>query len=363
MQYILNVDDYKPSRYARTKILQQAGFEVIEASTGQDALTLVSKKNPMIVLLDVNLPDVSGFEICRKIKTDPKTRATPVLHISASSVQPSHQVHGFEAGADAYLVEPVDPGLLIATINAFLRARQAEEALRRTNEHLEWFVFRVAHDLNEPLRTITAHAQLLEKQLARRIEEEEASELGFVVNAALRMRTFIDNLLRYSQVTHLKGQPATLDCTVCLGNALRTLDAAIVASGAKITHDQLPIVQADPALEFVFQNLISNAIKYARSNVPPEVDISARREKNSWLFSVADNGIGIDVTQQSEIFKIFHRLHGGDIPGNGIGLALAEKIIQAQGGSIWVESTPGVGSRFYFTIPRDTSQDAIFTVA
>ena len=144
---ILNVDDYAPGRYARTRMLQQGGFSVIEASTGLETLQLVAEHNPTVVLLDVNLPDMSGFEVCKQIRNTPQGASTIIIHISASSVQIAQQVHGLESGADGYLVEPVDPAVLVATVKAYLRVRRAEDALRRSNEELEWFAHRVAHDL------------------------------------------------------------------------------------------------------------------------------------------------------------------------------------------------------------------------
>ena len=345
---ILNVDDYRPSRYARTKVLQQANFTVLEASTGQEALQMVSEQKPALILLDVNLPDISGFEICRLIKSDPKTRHTPVLHISASSVQSSQQVHGLDAGADSYLVEPVDAGVLIATVKAFLRTSEAENALRRSNEELAWFSNRVAHDLNEPLRTVTAHVEML----GRKFPSEEASQsVKFVLDAARRMGAFINNLLSYSQVSHVDRESVMLDCEASLNRALVTLEDAILSSGAKVTHDPLPTIQSDPALEYVFQNLISNAIKYRRVTVAPVIHISVCRDGDLWKFSIVDNGIGIDPEYQTDIFKAFRRLHGTDVPGNGLGLALTQKLVERQGGSVWVESTLGSGSAFHFTVP------------
>jgi signal transduction histidine kinase len=353
MPPILNVDDYHPSRYARTKILQQAGFPVIEAATGKEALEQAAQHNPMLILLDVNLPDMSGFEVCKLIKRDPRTQDTPVLHISASSVQAYHQVHGLNSGADSYLVEPIDAGVLIATVKAFLRTREAEEALRRSNTELEWFAYRVAHDLSEPLRTITAHTQLLELELGGRLDQTASQCLHFVVDAARKMRSFIDDLLRYAQVTNAE-QPANIVSTeALLGRTVTSLQAIIANTGADVTHDLLPPVAAGSGLEYVFQNLVGNAIKYRRPGVPPLIHVSSREDTDSWLFSVRDNGIGIEEAYRKDVFSIFRRLHGGDIPGNGIGLALCHKIIQARGGAIWVESEPGVGSTFFFTIPKE----------
>jgi two-component system, sensor histidine kinase and response regulator len=353
-QSILNVDDYGPSRYARTKVLRQAGFEVLEAATGKEALQIVIEHSPALVLLDVNLPDMSGFEICRQIRKNPKTATTTVVHISASSVQAHQQVHGLDSGADSYLVEPIDPGVLIATVKAFLRARMAEDALRRSNDELQWFAYRVAHDLNEPLRTVTAYVQLLELELAGHLDQNTLQSMHFVVEGAERMRSFIDELLRYARATQSDRVVATFDCEAMLTRVTSKLQAAIETTGTCISHDPLPVVNADAAFEYVFQNLISNAIKYRREGVTPEIHISARPDAGSWLFSVRDNGIGIEPRYQKSIFRIFHRLHSPEVPGYGIGLALSQKVIHAHQGNIWVESEPGAGSTFCFTLPQSS---------
>jgi two-component system sensor histidine kinase/response regulator len=355
---ILNVDDYAPGLYARTKVLRQAGFDVLEATTGNQTLKLVSAHRPAVVLLDVNLPDIHGFEVCRRIRTDPALAATTILHISASSIQEQQQVNGLNTGADGYLIEPVDPAVLIATIRAYLRVRQAEAALRRSNEDLERFAYRVTHELNEPLRTITMHGQLLELQLAGALGAEALQSFQFMQDGARRMRAFIDDLLRYSQSTHTGNDVRPLDLELVLSAAVTSLGAAIRESGAKITHDALPELVTDSRIEQVLQNLLSNAIKYSRPDVPPEIHISAKLEDaDAWVFSVRDNGIGIEPQYQQAIFQVFHRLHGSDIPGTGVGLALAQKIVETNAGKMWVESQPGVGSTFYFTI-RQTVESA-----
>ncbi|HEY6392908.1 MAG TPA: ATP-binding protein, partial [Bryobacteraceae bacterium] len=350
-QSILNVDDYAPGLYARSKVLKQAGFQVIEAMTGGQTLELVSARMPAIVLLDVNLPDMSGFEVCEQIKRNPKTASTTVLHISASSAQAQHLVTGLNSGADSYLVEPVDPGVLIATIKAFLRTRDAESALRRSNEDLQRFAYMVAHELNEPLRTVSAHTQLLSQQLQRHLDEGTSACIHHVLDGARRMRLFIDDILKYSQAIHNSRDVRPLNGEAMLADVLANLYAAIEKSCAQITHDPLPVFVADGRVEQVFQNLIGNAIKYRRPDVPPQVHVSAQPVSGGWQFSVKDNGLGIDAPYKEQIFHIFRRLQGREIPGSGIGLALSQKIVEAHGGKIWVESEPGAGSTFHFTIP------------
>jgi two-component system, sensor histidine kinase and response regulator len=354
---ILNVDDYTPGRYARTKLLKQMGFPVVEAGTGNEALEMIEKHRPALVLLDVNLPDVSGIEVCRRIRENPETATTTVLHISASSVLTQHQVLGLDSGADGYIVEPVEPAVLLATVNAFLRARRAEDALRQSTEELRWFAHRVAHDLREPLRTITVYAELLMQCYQGDENSDNAKYLDFIAHAGSRMHSFIDGLLEYSQVTDAQNETTEIDCETIVARVVANLDAAIQESGALITHTPLPAVAADVRLEYVFQNLISNAIKYRREGVPPKIHVSASQENGEWLFSICDNGIGIEPEYLNSVFEIFRRLHGHEVPGNGIGLALSRKIVEGNGGKIWIESRPGCGSTFYFTLPLRTKSD------
>jgi signal transduction histidine kinase len=350
---ILNVDDYIPGRYARTKLLRQAGYPVIEAGSGKETLEMVETHKPVLVLLDVNLPDFSGFEVCKRLRGNPQTAATTILHISASSILTQHQVSGLDSGADGYLVEPVEPAILLATVNAYLRARRAEEELRKSNEELRWFAYRVGHDLNEPLRTVTSFAQLLKLRLGAHQPAEITKLLDLIEEGSIKARFFMDGLLQYSQAAAGQGELGSVNAEQMLSNVTENLHTAIQESGAQITHDPLPLIKASDQLEYVFQNLISNAIKYRRGDVTPEIHVSAKAEGMNWLFSVRDNGIGIETQYRGQVFEIFRRLHGHDIPGNGIGLALARRIVEAHGGKIWVDSQEGSGSTFYVRLPTE----------
>ncbi|HVV43714.1 MAG TPA: ATP-binding protein, partial [Bryobacteraceae bacterium] len=330
----------------------QAGFKVLEAATGMEAIELARAHSPALILLDVNLPDINGFEVCRIMRQNPRSVNATIVHISASNIQPHHQVTGLEGGADSYIVEPIEPAVLIATVKALLRAREAEEALRRSNKELEQFSYRVAHDLTEPLRTIITHTQLM--QAARRTQPppDTSESMRFVVEAARRMQVFIDGLLAYSRVTHEGSETRDVDSAQLLAVARADLSTAIQESGATLTNGLLPRINVAPGFEQVFLNLISNAIKYRKPAVAPEIHIDAREEGEDWVFSVRDNGIGIEPRYQDYVFQPFQRLHGREIPGSGIGLATVRKIVEANRGSIWLESEPGKGSTFCFRIPR-----------
>lgn len=363
---IINVDDHEAARYAKGRVLSRAGFIVHDAGCGADALRLISQHSPDLVLLDINLPDVNGIEVCRRIKSSSDGASVIVLQISATARAAPQATAALDSGADAYLAEPVDPDVLISTIKALLRLRGVErqlsaanerlkvlnEELQRSNEDLQQFAFAASHDLQEPLRTVTSFATLLQRAVTPKLAATELEYLRFILDGARRMRLLIEDLLSYSQVGHRPNSSSPVALDVVLASTLENLREGIVISEAQIETRQLPTVIGDEAqLGQLLQNLIGNAIKYRRPGVPPVIQIGARQTNRHWVIEVSDNGIGIGPNHLQEIFGAFKRLHGKEIPGTGIGLAVCRKVVEAHGGTIWAESTPGVGATFSFTLP------------
>jgi len=234
--------------------------------------------------------------------------------------------------------------------------KRSNEELRRANQDLETFAYSASHDLQEPLRTIAISAQLLERSGGQHLQGEDARFLASILGSATRMTALIQDLLDYVKATkYAEGHPPSVDATVVLTGALQNLKGAIEEAGAKVTSAPLPIICIHPGrLAQVFQNLISNAIKYRGTGVP-HVHISAE-ERDGWsVFSVVDNGIGIDAKFADQIFGLFKRLHSRqEYPGSGIGLAICQRIIEQYGGRIWLDkSVPGGGSTFCFSIPSE----------
>ena len=231
--------------------------------------------------------------------------------------------------------------------------KEAEQVLLRANEDLQHFAFAASHDLQEPLRMIRTFSELLSRRYTGRLDVEGDEFIGRIREGAERMDRLIRDLLAWSQAAH--GQeppPQQADCDQILEATLSTLQPAIAEANAVITYDKLPSVTAIPSgVAQVFQNLISNAVKY-HGEQPPRVHISARPEGPEWVFSVEDNGVGFGASESDEIFQIFRRLHGRNVPGTGIGLALCKRIVERHGGRIWAESEPRRGSTFYFSLPR-----------
>ena len=230
--------------------------------------------------------------------------------------------------------------------------RQTSFNLQRSNTDLEQFAYVASHDLFEPLRMVTSYLQLLRQQYQTRLDRQGDEFIDFALEGAKRMEALIQDLLTYSRVD-IRGRAfEPVDCELVFSAALANLKVAIQESHATIAHQQLPQVLGDRVqLTQVFQNLLGNAIKF-HGPEPPRIEVTVSRNDNEWLFSIKDNGIGIDAKDFARVFVIFQRLHTRqEYPGTGIGLSLCKKIVERHGGRIWIESAPGQGSTFFFTLP------------
>jgi len=236
---------------------------------------------------------------------------------------------------------------------AFQELEQKTRELTRSNEELQQFAYVASHDLQEPLRMISSYTQLLGRRYGDRLDGDAQEFMGFIVDGAARMKQLIEDLLAYSRVGTRGKEFQEVDSGASLARALANLRTAQESSDAVVTHDAMPKVMADGAqLAQVFQNLIGNAIKF-RAEEAPRIHVGAETTGTVWVFTVKDNGIGLDTQYADRIFMMFQRLHNkAEYPGTGIGLAIVKKIVERHGGRIWVESEPGKGATFGFTIAR-----------
>lgn len=245
----------------------------------------------------------------------------------------------------SFLKDPVIASFLDAVGKAY-----ADSDQRRTE--LEQFAYIASHDLQEPLRMVASYLQLLQQRYKDKLDQDAQDFIGFAIDGAMRMRTLIDDLLTFSRVTSKTQVLEPVDSRAIFDLAVTNLKVSIEEKNAVVARGNLPMVMASPvAFVQLFQNLISNGLKFQKS-AAPSVYVDCQMQNGEWVFSFKDNGIGIDSAHQERIFAIFQRLHTKqEYPGTGIGLAVCKKIVEQHSGRIWVESEPGKGATFYFSLP------------
>ncbi len=374
LKTILIVDDMPANLGVLTSHLERQGYTAVVAQGGEEGVERALFVRPDLILLDVMMPGVDGFEACRRLKANPVTREIPVIFMTALT-DTTDKLTGFAVGAVDYVTKPLNGAEVLARIETHLtlyglRRRLAEQnerlqreiaareemqaALLRSNTELEQLAYVASHDMQEPLRMVASYLQLVAQRYKGQLDADADEFIGYAVDGAKRMQALINDLLAYSRVG-TKARPfECTDCNKIVETALANLRVAVAESGAQVTHDALPTVMGDSSqLVQLFQNLIGNALKF-RGSEPVRVHIGAEGTDGYWRFAVRDNGIGIAPEYHQRIFVLFQRLHGRteEYPGTGIGLAICKKIVERHGGTVWVESQPGEGATFVFTIAR-----------
>jgi two-component system sensor histidine kinase/response regulator len=367
------VDDMPANLGVMAGELERRHYAVVVAQGGEEAIQRAALVRPDLILLDVLMPGIDGFETCRRLKAAEATRDIPVIFMTALS-DTAQKLTGFEVGAVDYVTKPLDGAEVLARVQtqislaAMRRAlternaqlaqevavrEQAQAALQRSNAELEQLAYVASHDMQEPLRMIASYLQLVEQRYVDKLDDDGREFIGYAVDGAKRMQGLINDLLTYSRVG-TKARPfEPVSLAAVAATALSHLRVAVAESGARVELGELPQVQGDaPQLVQLLQNLVGNAIKF-RGAEPPLVRLDARPEGPAWWhLRVSDNGIGIEPAYFERVFVLFQRLHSRSAyPGTGIGLALCKRIVERHGGRIWVESQPGQGAAFHFTLP------------
>src|SRR6266576_789313 len=352
--------------------LRRAGFDFTFAvvQTPEDFTRELRTTRPHVVLADYNLPHWKGMEALEILQREGLD--IPLILVTGA-LGDMTAVDCIKQGATDYVLKGALTRLPISIRRALLEkglreqqqvaekklAEKAEE-LARSNHDLEQFAYVASHDLQEPLRMVAAYTQLLAERYRGKLDENADKFIGYASEGALRMQSLIQDLLACSRVG--RDGSGRVDCNAVMEEVLGSLGSAIQESGAVVTHEKLPEVWANRTqMAQVFQNLIGNAIKF-RGKEPPAISVEAEKAGQQWLFSVSDNGIGIAPEYAENVFVVFQRLHARtEYPGNGIGLALCKKVVERNGGKIWVEARAGHdsdhssdrGSVFKFTMPCD----------
>src|SRR5688500_7483938 len=373
------VDDRPENLIALEAALEPLGQNLVKANSGEEALRLLLREEFAVILLDVQMPGMDGFDTAIQIKERDKTKDIPIIFLTAISREPHHALRGYSTGAVDYMSKPFDPWVLRAKVAVFIdlyeknallkkqkellgqrleeryRAETALEEkaqeLERSNADLQQFAYVASHDLQEPLRVMTGYLDLLKDSIDG-TNEDALSMISRIKRSTGRMDALIQDLLEYARGD---AQPEPLretELNEVLEYALGNLEVTIKENDVTVEQTLLPTVTGDQSqLLQLFQNLIANAVKF-RSDEPCVVTIRAERDKDKWEISVADNGIGIDESHVDRIFTIFERLNPLEhYPGSGIGLSVCKQIVERHGGKIRADSSVGKGTTMRFTLP------------
>lgn len=361
MTKILIVEDSPEDREVYRRMLSQhqgRHYSMVETDYGADGLEICASERPDCILLDFNLPDMNGLEFLDQLGATAEME-TGVVMLTGQGNE-AVAVEAMKKGAQDYLTKgristetlrlAIDNALEKTRLKRELAAKRAE--LERSNRELDQYARVVAHDLKTPLHGIVSYLDILQERVEEKLSDDEKRFLDGAMRCALRMDNLIKDVLTYSRLGGASVRMESVRLAPVMERVLENIEQLIDEKKAKvIVATELPSVHGnDSQLGQLFQNLIANGIKFCRDR-DPEVRVTAERKPSEWLFSVTDNGIGMDPKDCERVFVAFERLHSAsEFPGTGLGLAICKKIVEGHGGVIWAESELGKGSTFYFTL-------------
>ncbi len=361
---ILIVDDVPTNLKVLFTYLGELGFNICVAENGEDALEQMPYAEPELILLDVMMPGIDGFETCRRLKANEETRDIPVIFMTALS-ETVDKVKGFKLGAVDYITKPIQSEEVLVRITAHLTLRRQQKTLEKQkrqlqqqNSELEAFAHTVAHDLKNPLNAIRGFSGILIDDLAPQIDSESLESLRNIETASEKMADIINALLLLASARSQEVQMKAFDMTeVVTGVQQRLAHMIEEYQGEIITPTTWPTAQGyAPWIEEVWTNYITNGLKYGGK--PPRLELGATaNEENGYIrFWVRDNGLGLTEEEQSHLFVPFTRISQVRIEGHGLGLSIVQRIVEKCRGQVGVESQEGYGSTFYFTLPMKSER-------
>jgi signal transduction histidine kinase len=382
---ILLVDDQPANLVALEAMLQGLGQNLIRAESGREALKWLLTHEFAVILLDVKMPEMDGFETAALIRQRDKSRHTPILFLTAADNSPAHAVRGYAVGAVDYLVKPVVPEFVRSKVAVFVELAKKSELLRRQtrllaeseqaardlaetraelvrdlehkNRELESFSYAVSHDLRAPLRRIDSFSRAILESQAQKLDEPGRRYLERVREASQQMSQLIDDVLHLSRVTRAELREQDVDLSALANLILTRMQESEPARKVEIKVRPGVVVTGDgQLLRIALENLLENAWKFTSKQPETRIEFGVTQASGEPTYFVRDNGAGFDMTYVDRLFGPFQRLHAqGEFPGSGIGLATVQRIIHRHGGRVWAEGLVGQGATFQFTLGRARS--------
>jgi two-component system sensor histidine kinase/response regulator len=378
---ILIVDDDAANLLALEATLECLGQKIVQARSGLDALRRVLEEDFAVILLDVQMPGMSGIETAALIRERERSKHTPIIFLTGMVKTAEMMFKGYSAGAVDYLMKPVVSGILRAKVEVFIelaimrqelqdeiheRARiaveitklnmaleQRNEDLLAANEDLETFGHSVSHDLRMPLRHIQGFATMLDESIAANLVPEDQRRLKLIRESASRMSQLIDDLLKFSRIGRIELRKSPVDMRELVRSTIDSLKPEFNGRQVQWKVGSLPGVAGDRnLLGQVWTNLLANSLKYTRPREAAQIEVDSVQHEKELVFFVRDNGVGFNMAYSEKLFGVFQRLHhASEFEGTGVGLANVRKIVQRHGGRTWAEAEEGKGATLYFSLP------------
>lgn len=359
---ILMVDDRDENLLALERLLEDLPVLLYKANSGNEALKLTLHHNFALALLDIQMPDMDGYELAEILRQEEKTANLPFIFISAIYTDSANIFKGYRKGAFSYITKPFEPEVLLSKVRFFIDKYRQElelniksEELQRSNEELESFSYSVSHDLRAPLRAIDGYASILLEDYYDKLDDDGQRFLSIVKDEATRMGNLIDDLLSFSRLNRKEQIIEPVDMKKLADHVMDKIRDAHKGLNINYNCSSLHEVCGDKSLlQQVWVNLLGNAVKYRAADQEPKINVTSKLDKatEQVVFSVEDKGVGFNTKYADKLFGVFQRLHRDDeFEGTGIGLALVRRIVNRHGGDVWAESELGKGSTFYFSLP------------
>jgi two-component system, sensor histidine kinase and response regulator len=351
---ILIVDDTPEQIETAMYVLKSNNYKVRVATKGLTALKLLEKQVPDLILLDIFMPGIDGFELCKLIKANEAFKNIPIIFLTSSDDEESIK-KGFDSGAQDYVTKPFNNIELLARVNTHIKLKQQTQSLSEANKELDSFCYSIAHDLKAPLLSISKLIEYLYCDYSDKFDEDANTLITNIQKKSLELTDIIDHLLEFSRMCEFEMNLEEIDVNVLFKSVYSELLLTQPSSRViDISIQTMPIIIGDTIMmRILITNILSNSIKYTSTKEISKIDISFTENHSNLVFCIKDNGVGFDMKYSSRLFQVFQRLHSSkEFEGSGVGLSICQRILKRHNGKAWMTGEVDKGTSFYFSFPK-----------
>ncbi len=350
---ILIVDDTPTQLEMAIAVLKQNNFKVRVATKGSSALKLLEKQKPSLILLDIFMPEMDGFELCKRIKQTEEFKNIPIIFLTSSDDELCIK-KGFESGAQDYVTKPFNTTELLSRVNTHIKLMEQTESLYLANRELDSFCYSIAHDLKAPLLSIRKLIEFLSDDYYDKLGSEGNTLISNIEGKSSELIDIIEHLLEFSRMCEMEMKLEPVNLNLMIKSVFDELHMIQPERTVELAIPQLPEITGDGImLRILFTNILSNAFKYTTPRKIAQIRITCIEYEQDYVFCINDNGVGFDMNYSSRLFQVFQRLHSPkEFEGSGVGLSICQRILKRHKGKAWMTGEPDKGASFYFSFPK-----------